>query len=245
VKLRELGSLLEKVGIGTVEVQDGLLSCVAWGFCKPWRFLLPLHQQLVQLEAGELLFLLVALLLESQRLVVDVTGATSRTAHLPLLFTVRQQLEWERLPTFQAAIMIWSMSHFKDIRHGRHCVFAMHVHLVFVTKYRRCMLDGEAIEKLRHIFSKVCTDFEAVLVQMDGEGNPVHLLVNYPPKVSVSSLVNSLKGVSSYVLRPQLPRITKGYWNNVLWSPSYFAPSCGGAPLDLIQPYLEQPATPL
>jgi len=56
-------------------------------------------------------------------------------------------------------------------------------------------------------------------VQMDGEGNPVHLLVNYPPKVSVSSLVNSLKGVSSYVLRPQLPRITKGYWNNVLGSP--------------------------
>ena len=82
-------------------------------------------------------------------------------------------------------------------------------------------------------------------MQMDGESNPVHLLVNYPPKVSVSSLVNSLKGVSSYVLRPQLPRITKGYWNNVLWSASYFAASCGGAPLDLIQRYLEQPATPL
>jgi REP element-mobilizing transposase RayT len=42
-----------------------------------------------------------------------------------------------------------------------------------------------------------------VLVQMDGENNHVHLLVNYPPKVSVSSLVNSLKGVSSYVL-PEL-----------------------------------------
>jgi len=115
----------------------------------------------------------------------------------------------------------------------------MHVHLVFVTKYRRCMLDGEAIEKLRHIFSKVCTNFEAGLVQMDGESNPVHLLVNYPPKVSVSSLVKS------YVLRRQLPRITKGYWNNVLWSPSYFAASCGGAPLDLIQRYLAQQATPL
>jgi len=107
------------------------------------------------------------------------------------------------------------------------------------------MLDGEAIEKLRPIFSKVCTDFEAGLVQMDGEGNHVHLLVNYPPKVSVSSLVNSLKGVSSHVLRRQLPRITKGYWNNVLWSPSYFAASCGGAPLDLIQRYIEQQATPL
>jgi putative transposase len=33
-------------------------------------------------------------------------------------------------------------------------------------------------------------------VEFDGEGDHVHLLVNYPPKVSVSSLVNSLKGVS-------------------------------------------------
>jgi putative transposase len=137
------------------------------------------------------------------------------------------------------------MAKSKDLRHGRHCVFAMHVHLVFVSKYRRCILDGEAIEKLRHIFFKVCTDFEALLVQMDGENNHVHLLVNYPPKVSVSSLVNSLKGVSSYVLRRQLPRIARCYWKNVLWSPSYFAASCGGAPLAVIKRYIEQQATPL
>jgi putative transposase len=121
----------------------------------------------------------------------------------------------------------------------------MHVHLVFVTKYRRCTLDGGAIEALRSIFSKVCTDFEAQLVQIDGQGNHVHLLVNYPPKVSVSSLGNSLKGVSSYVLRRRLPRIANCYWNNVLWSPSYFAASCGGAPLEVIKRYMEQQATPL
>jgi putative transposase len=62
--------------------------------------------------------------------------------------------------------------------------------------------------------------------------------------VSVSSLVNSLKGVSSYILRRQLPRTTKGSWNHVLWSPSYFAACCGGAPLDRIKRYIEQPATP-
>jgi REP-associated tyrosine transposase len=124
-------------------------------------------------------------------------------------------------------------------------VFAMHVHLVFVTKYRRCILDGGAIEALRRIFSKVCTDFEAQLIQIDGESNHVHLLVNYPPKVSVSSLVNSLKGVSSYVLRRQLPRMAKCYWKNALWSPSYFAASCGGASLDIIKRYMEQQATPL
>ena len=137
------------------------------------------------------------------------------------------------------------MKKYEDFRHGRHCVFAMHVHLVFVSKYRRCRFDGEAIETLRQIFSKVCTDFEATLVQLDGESNHVHLLVNYPPRVSVSSLVNSLKGVSSYVLRRQLPRLAKYYSKNVLWSPSYFAASCGGRPLEVIERYIEQQATPL
>ena len=98
---------------------------------------------------------------------------------------------------------------------------------------------------MQQIFSKVCTDFAALLVHMDGERNHVHLLVNYPPKVSVSSLVNSLKGASSYVLRRRLPRIAKCYWKNVLWSPSYCAASCGGAPLDVIKRYIEQQATPL
>ena len=48
-----------------------------------------------------------------------------------------------------------------EIRHGRHCVFLMHVHLVFVTKYRRGVFTKEVIDDLREVFKSVCTDFEA------------------------------------------------------------------------------------
>src|SRR6202050_4767228 len=116
------------------------------------------------------------------------------------------------------------------IRHGRHCVFKMHVHFVFVTKYRRGVFTNEIRSDLRSIFKEVCDDFEAELVEFDGEDDHVHLLVNYPPKVAVSNLVNSLKGVSSRLLRQQFPQLHKQYWKGVLWSPSYFASSCGGAP---------------
>ena len=61
------------------------------------------------------------------------------------------------------------MSDDNDIRHGRHCVFKMHVHLVFVAKYRRRVFDGDAINRLRTIFTKVCADFDAQLIEMDGE----------------------------------------------------------------------------
>ena len=121
----------------------------------------------------------------------------------------------------------------------------MHVHLVFVAKYRRQVFDKEAIDRLRELFSKVCADFEARLVEMDAERDHVHLLISYPPKVSVSALVNSLKGVSSRVLRKQRPDIAKRfYYQGVLWSPSYFASSCGGAPISIIRQYIEQQTTP-
>lgn len=133
----------------------------------------------------------------------------------------------------------------KDIRHGRHCVFLMHVHLVFVTKYRRDVFTQEILDDLRGIFANVCRDFESELVEFDGEDDHVHLLVNYPPKVSVSSLVNSLKGVSSRMIRQkQYPSIRKKLWGGALWSPSYFAGSCGGAPIEIVRQYIEQQKTP-
>jgi putative transposase len=117
--------------------------------------------------------------------------------------------------------------------------------LVFVTKYRRKVFDRDAIQRLKVMFEKVCADFEAQLVEMNGEAEHVHLLINYPPKHSVSSLVNSLKGVSSRLLRSERPDIEKRYCKDVLWSPSYFAASCGGAPLGIIKQYVEQQKSPL
>jgi putative transposase len=65
-----------------------------------------------------------------------------------------------------------------------------------------------------------------------------------PLKVSVSNLLNSHKGVSSRLLRKERPDIHKRYWKGVLWSPSYFASSCGGAPISIIRQYMEQQRTP-
>ena len=142
-------------------------------------------------------------------------------------------------------MILWSMKKETDIRRGRHCVFLMHVHLVFVTKYRRQIFDHDATEKLRTYFSNVCADFEAELVEMDGEPDHVHLLINYPPKLAISSLVNSLKGVSGRLLRRDRPDIAvRYYYKGVLWSPGYFASSCGGAPISVIRQYIEQQQTP-
>ena len=84
---------------------------------------------------------------------------------------------------------------YQEIRHGRHCAFNLHVHLVFVAKYRRLVFDQAGLDTLKGIFRGICAKFEATLVEMDGERDHVHLLVQYPPKLAVSALVNSLKGL--------------------------------------------------
>src|SRR6266481_5073590 len=71
------------------------------------------------------------------------------------------------------------------------------------------------------------------------------LLVNYPSKHSISTLVNSLKGVSSRMLRLERPDLRRRYCKGVLRSPSYFAASCGGAPMGILKAYIEQQKTPL
>ena len=115
----------------------------------------------------------------------------------------------------------------------------LHVHLVFVTKYWRDVLSDLAIRDLQRIFAKVCTYFEAELIECDGEDDHVHLLVHCPPKLARSKLVNGLKGVSSRLLRETRPEVTGRYYKGVLWSPSHFAASCGGAPLSVIAEYVK------
>jgi putative transposase len=132
-----------------------------------------------------------------------------------------------------------------ELRHGRTCVFAMHVHLVFVTKYRKKVFTQQVMKELAFIFRSVCKDFGSLLIEFDGEEDHVHLLVNYPPKVSISKLVNALKGVSSRLLRNKgYPSIQKALWGKSLWSPSYFAGSCGGAPISIIRQYIENQKSP-
>ncbi len=91
----------------------------------------------------------------------------------------------------------------------------------------------------------MCVSFEAELVEFNGEADHVHLLVNFPPKVSVSRLVNSLKGVASRRLKQMHPELIKSaYMKNALWSPSYYAGSVGGAPIAVIRQYIEQQTKP-
>ena len=137
------------------------------------------------------------------------------------------------------------MADYGDIRTGRHCVFVVRAHLVFVIRYRHPVFSSQHLGRTEEIMRDVCTDFETGLAGFSGEASHVHLLVNFPPKVALSRLVNSLKGLSSRRLRQEFPELRRHYCKaDRLWSGSYFAGSAGGAPITVLRQYIEQQDRP-
>jgi putative transposase len=122
-----------------------------------------------------------------------------------------------------------------------HCVFSLHFHLVIVTKYRRKVISNEMKKRLGEIFSNTLRKWECELIEFNGEADHVHLLFSATPKPSLSALVNNLKTVSSRLIRKEFRReISKVYWKPVFWHRSYCLITCGGAPLTVIQQYIQQ-----
>ncbi|HEY9769980.1 MAG TPA: IS200/IS605 family transposase, partial [Coleofasciculaceae cyanobacterium] len=88
-------------------------------------------------------------------------------------------------------------------RRGRHSVTLIHAHLVFVTKYRKKVFKLEHIQRLEEVCNHVASTMNFRVIRLNGESDHVHLLIEYPPKLSISQIVNSLKGVSSRMLRKE------------------------------------------
>ena len=121
-------------------------------------------------------------------------------------------------------------------RRERHSVTELKIHLVCVTKYRRSVFTGESIDLIEKSFREVAEKMNFQVLEFNGEADHIHVLIEYPPKLSISSIVNALKGVSSR--RYGQAGYPKPYGKDALWSPSYFASSVGGAPIEILKQYI-------
>lgn len=126
-----------------------------------------------------------------------------------------------------------------------HCSYSLSYHFVFVTKYRRKCFTGAMLDRLKGVVAKLCEDWEAELIEMNGEEDHVHFLLGLNPKCAPSFVANNFKTVTSRILRKEFPALRAKYREPVLWSRSYFVASVGGAPLSVIKQYIEQQGRPL
>lgn len=126
-------------------------------------------------------------------------------------------------------------------RRERHSVTDLKMHLVCVTKYHRSVFTANGLDVIEKSFQEVAKKMDFQVLEFNGEENHVHALIEYPPKLSVSQIVNVLKGVSSRRYgQAGLPKPHK----EALWSPSYFAIAVGGAPLEVLKEYIRNQEKP-
>ncbi|MFE5375793.1 IS200/IS605 family transposase [Streptomyces mirabilis] len=102
-----------------------------------------------------------------------------------------------------AKVHAWVVGEMQTIRTGRHCVFLMYVYLVFVTRFRNKVFTDAHLTRMEEIMRSVCADFACERVEFNGEDDPVHLVVDFPPEVAVTRLIR-------FTHRAEVPDL---YWS--------------------------------
>lgn len=127
-----------------------------------------------------------------------------------------------------------------EYRHGSHTVFSIHLHIVWITKYRHKLLRGPIAERVRDIVREECRRAKVDILKGHVAADHVHILVSIPPQVAISRLIQQLKGKSSYRLLAEFAAIRKRCWGRHVWARGYFCRSSGNVTDEIIKAYIEQ-----
>jgi putative transposase len=127
-----------------------------------------------------------------------------------------------------------------DYHHGAHSVFSIHLHLVWITKYRKPVLMGDIALKTRDILREICRSESVEIIRGNVSRDHIHMFVSIPPQVTISRLVQKLKGKSLHKLLHTFPSLRRQYWGRHFWARGYFCCSSGNVTDEIIKQYIEQ-----
>ena len=113
---------------------------------------------------------------------------------------------------------------------GSHCVFYRRYHIVWSTKYRFKVLQGEIRLRVRDICRQVCHEKGVDIIRSVLSADHVHMFVSVPPKLAISDLVRLMKGRSSHKVQREFPHLKKRYWGRRFWARRYFSRASSAPP---------------
>lgn len=131
-------------------------------------------------------------------------------------------------------------------RKSSHSVFSVRLHFVFVTHYRRKVLDAKMMLRLEEMVKQVSEKMKCELTEFNAEADHIHILLDFHPKNSIAAVVGSLKSSTARMLKKEFPEeVKKHYWGKVsFWSNSYYVASAGGAPIETLKKYIQDQDAP-
>ena len=124
------------------------------------------------------------------------------------------------------------------INKTRHSRYILNLHIVWIPKYRKPILDGYQNE-MKSILYSIAERKHWEILAVEVMPDHVHLFVSVPPAVAPSEVVKAFKGQSGRLFLMNHPEFTDPRYDNSLWAPSYFVASAGDVSSEIINAYIE------
>lgn len=127
----------------------------------------------------------------------------------------------------------------ENYRKSSHSTYDIKFHIVWITKYRKPVIVGQIAERTRELIRSICQTNDVQILAGHVGSDHIHLLVSVPPHLSISKLVQYLKGNSSRKLQMEYKALNKEFWGQHMWARGYFAASSGNVTDDVIREYIK------
>lgn len=129
------------------------------------------------------------------------------------------------------------------VSYGRGYVYTIQYHIVWCTKYRHKILQGEVEKSLKKIINQIGEDNQINIEEMETDLDHVHLLIDCSPQQYIPNIIKALKGVSARLLFKEHPEIKTKLWGGHLWNPSYFVATVSENTENQIREYIKNQKT--
>jgi len=125
-------------------------------------------------------------------------------------------------------------------RRTSHAVYDTRYHFVWAPKYRKWILRGDIREFVEKCFKEVAENNDFEIEAMEIAEDHVHIFLGFPPRYSISQVVQRLKGRCARGIFQRYPEVKKELWGGEFWEDGYFARTVGDkVTKDVIKKYIE------
>jgi len=124
-------------------------------------------------------------------------------------------------------------------RKAAHTVHRCHYHFVFTTKYRKPVLRGEIALRVRELVREICRSNDIEIISGHVRPEHVHILLDVPPQLAPSRVMQAIKGKTSHHLLQEYRRLNREFWGRHLWSRGYFVATSGNVTDEVLAAYIE------
>ncbi len=128
----------------------------------------------------------------------------------------------------------------ENYRKSSHTVYDLKYHIVWITKYRKPILRGEIAERVRGLIREICKAKDVEVIKGHISRDHVHIFISVPPHISVSQMVQAIKGKSSRKMMMEYKSLNRAFWGRHMWARGYFVASSGNVTDEVIMKYIEE-----